>query len=180
MTKRENAVKIGGIPVNLLGTAIERGAMAPDFTLLDNDMNSVSLSDYKGKIRVLSVMTSVDTSVCANQTRRFNEEVTKLDDVVVFTISVDLPFALKRFCGAEGIQKVLTLSDHAELDFGMKYGFVIEGKRLLARGVVVIDKNDKVNYVEYVDEVTHEPNYEAALNVVNELVALRHRQEILD
>lgn len=159
-------VTMGGNPVALLGEEIKVGAVAPDFTVLDSGLAPVKLSDAKGKTVIISVVPSVDTSVCAAQTRRFNEEVAKLSDVVVYTVSVDLPFALGRFCAAEGIDVVKTLSDHRDLDFGMKYGFVIDGLRLLARGIVVVNPEGVVDYVEYVPEVTTHPDYDKALAAV--------------
>jgi len=160
---RKDQVKMGGNPVTLVGEAIKVGDKAPDFTVLDSSNAPVKLSDVSGKTVLISVVPSVDTSVCAAQTRRFNEEAAKLDNVVVYTISVDLPFALGRFCGAEGIDIVKTLSDHKDLDFGTKYGFVIEEARLLARGIVVVDPDGIVKYVEYVPEVTDHPDYTKAL-----------------
>jgi len=159
-------VTMGGNPIKLLGKEIKVGELAPDFTVLDSGLKPVTLSDAKGKTVIISVVPSVDTSVCAAQTRRFNEELATLEDVVIYTISVDLPFALGRFCAAEGIDVVKTLSDHRDLDFGQKYGFVIEGLRLLSRGIVVVNKEGVVTYVEYVDEVTHHPDYDLAIAAV--------------
>lgn len=161
-------VTMNGNPLNLVGEQIQVGTKAPDFTVLDKELNPVKLSDAKGKTVIISVVPSVDTSVCAFQTRRFNEEAAKLKDTIIYTISVDLPFALGRFCGADGIDAVKTLSDHKDLDFGKKYGFVIEALRLLTRGIVVIDKNGIVKYVEYVPEVTNHPDYEKALTAAKE------------
>lgn len=154
----------------LAGRPCEVGEKAPSFTLFDGSLQPVASSRFSGKVRVYSVFPSVDTPVCSLQNIRFNREAAQLDDdVVVVSISVDLPFAQKRFCAAEGIDRVHVLSDYRDLDFGMKYGFVLEGLRLLARGVVVVDRDDTVRYVEYVPEVTHEPDYERALAVVREL-----------
>ncbi len=156
-------------PVTLVGEKVKVGDVAPDFTVLANDLTPVTLADTKGKVRLISVVPSLDTGVCAEQTRRFNKEATALsDDVKVLTISVDLPFAQARWCGAEGIEAVQTLSDHKDLSFGKAYGNVIEELRLLARSIFVIDKNDKVTYVEYVSEVTDHPDYEKALEAVKE------------
>lgn len=168
----QNKVKItfAGNPMPVSGKEIKVGDKAPDFTVVSNDLKPVKLSDYKGRVRVLSIFPSLDTGVCAAQTRKFNEEAAKTDAIDILSISVDLPFAQKRFCGAEGIDAAVTLSDHKDLDFGKKYGFVMEPLRLLARGTVVIDKDDTVKYVEYVPEVTTEPNYDAALKVAKELV----------
>lgn len=156
-------------PVTLVGKEIKVGETAPDFTVLSNDLSPVTLADSKGKVRLISVVPSIDTGVCADQTRKFNEEAVSLgEDVNVLTISVDLPFAQKRWCGAEGIENVQTLSDHRDLSFGTAYGVAIEELRLLARAVIVVDKNDKVTYVEYVSEVTDHPDYEKALEAVKE------------
>lgn len=162
-------VTFQGKPVTLLGEQVKVGDTAPDFTVLANDLKPVTLEDTKGKVRLISVVPSLDTGVCAKQTRRFNEEATGLsDDVKVLTISVDLPFAQARWCGAEGIDAVQTLSDHKELSFGQAYGNVIEELRLLARSIFVIDQNDKITYVEYVPEVTDHPDYEKAIEAVKE------------
>lgn len=156
-------------PVTLLGEKIEVGDQAPDFTVLANDLSPVSLADTKGKVRLISVVPSLDTGVCAAQTRRFNEEAAALsEDVKILTISVDLPFAQARWCGAQGIDAVQTLSDHKDLSFGTGYGVAIEELRLLARSIFVVDKNDKVTYVEYVPEVTDHPNYEKALEAAKQ------------
>src|SRR6056297_4236574 len=167
----KNKVTFKGNPVTLLGKEIKEGDSAPDFTVLNNELSPVKLSDYKGKVKILSIFPSVDTGVCSKQNHRFNEEASKLsDDIVILAISNDLPFALSRFCGAEGIDKVITLSDHKDLDFSMKYGFLIEEMRLLARGVVVLDKENKVQHVEYVPEIGEEPDYELAINSAKKLV----------
>lgn len=171
MEKNKNKVTFGGNPVTLVGTPIKEGDEAPDFTVLDNGLNPKKLSDYEGKVRILSVFPSVDTSVCSKQNKRFNQEAANLDsNMVILALSNDLPFALNRFCDAEGIDQVVTLSDHKDVDFGTKYGFLIEELRLLARGVVVVDQNNIVRYVEYVPEIGNEPNYDAALNAAKKLV----------
>ncbi len=171
MEKNQNKVTFKGEPITLLGNEIKEGDKAPDFTALDNGLNPKKLSDYKGKVKILSVFPSVDTSVCSKQNRKFNEEAAGLtDDIVILAISNDLPFALGRFCDAEGIDKVTTLSDHKDVDFGTKYGFLIEEMRLLARGVVVVDQNDQVRHVEYVPEIGNEPDYESALDAAKQLV----------
>ncbi len=171
METNQNKVTFKGNPVTLKGNEIKEGDKAPDFTVLDNGLNPVKLSDYKGKVKILSVFPSVDTSVCSKQNRRFNQEAAGLsDDIEILAISNDLPFALNRFCDAEGIDKVTTLSDHKDVDFGTHYGFLIDELRLLARGVVVVDQNDVVKYVEYVPEIGHEPDYDSALNAAKSLV----------
>lgn len=156
-------------PVTLIGEAVQVGDKAPNFTVLANDLSAVTLDDSKGKVRLISVVPSLDTGVCAAQTRKFNEEAAALgDDVRVLTISVDLPFAQARWCGAEGIDAVQTLSDHKDLSFGNAYGIVIEELRLLARAVFVVNQNDEIVYVEYVPEVTDHPNYDEAISAVKE------------
>lgn len=157
-----------GNAVTLLGNEVKVGDQAPDFKVLANDLSEVTLQDSKGNVRLISVVPSLDTGVCDAQTRRFNEEAVKFDNVKVLTISVDLPFAQKRWCGANGIENVQTLSDHRELSFGEAYGVAIQELRLLARAVFVVDSNDKVIYVEYVSEATNHPDYEAALAAVSQ------------
>lgn len=151
-------------PVTLLGTEIKVGDDAPDFTVVSNDLSERTLADYKGKIKLISVVPSLDTGVCAEQTKRFNEEADSLDNVHVLTISMDLPFAQTRWCSAEGVKNLDTLSDHREADFGNKYGALIKELRLLARSIFVVDANNKVVHVEYVPEVTTHPDYDAALD----------------
>ncbi|MDX9695452.1 MAG: thiol peroxidase [Bacteroidales bacterium] len=166
MDKNKNKVTFKNNPVTLVGKEIKLGDKAPDFTVLNTSLSQVKLSDYKGKVKILSIFPSVDTGVCSKQNHTFNQEAGKLEkDIVILAISNDLPFALNRFCGAEGINNLITLSDHKDLDFSMKYGFLIEELRLLARGVVVIDKNDVVKHVEYVPEIGTEPDYKTALTI---------------
>ncbi|SFB25113.1 thiol peroxidase (atypical 2-Cys peroxiredoxin) [Lentibacillus halodurans] len=150
-------------PVTLVGNEVSVGDKAPNFTVLSNDLQEVTLEDYKGKVKLIAAVPSVDTGVCAEETRRFNEEADKLDNVQVLTISMDLPFAQKRWCAANGIKNLDTLSDHRGADFGEKYGALIKELRLLARSVFVIDSNDRIAYVEYVSEVTNHPDYDKAL-----------------
>ncbi|MGG0305307.1 thiol peroxidase [Priestia megaterium] len=155
--------KFKGNDVTLLGNQVKVGEKAPNFTVLANDLSEVTLDSTKGSVRLISVVPSIDTGVCDAQTRRFNEEAAKLDNVKVLTVSVDLPFAQKRWCGANGIDNVQTLSDHRDLSFGEAYGVAIQELRLLARSIFVVDSNDNVTYVEYLPEVTEHPNYEAAI-----------------
>lgn len=171
MEKRSGAVTFAGGPVTLVGPEVKVGEKAPDFKLLDNSLAEKTLKDYEGKIKVISVVPSLDTGVCDAQTRWFNKDVTGLSsDVVVLTVSMDLPFAQARWCGAAGVKNVVALSDHRDASFGTNYGFLMEGLRLEARGVVVIDKNDKVTYVEYVPEVTHAINFDGVLAAVKALI----------
>ncbi len=165
LKENKGAVAFNGTPLTLLGETIQVGDTAPDFTAIGRDSKPVSLSDVKGKTVILSVFPSIDTGVCAMQTKRFNKEATALsENVTVLTLSKDLPFALGRFCAAEGIDRIHTLSDYMQSEFGRKYGFLIKENMLLARGVVVINPEGKVVYVEYVKELTTEPDYEKALN----------------
>lgn len=155
-------------PVTLVGKEIKVGDKAPNFTVLTNELQEVSLDEYKGKVKLISVVPSIDTGVCSKQTRTFNEEAEKLENVQVLTISMDLPFAQKRWCAAEGIKNLDTLSDHRDGDFGEKYGVLIKELRLLTRSIFVVDSNDVVTYVEYVDEVSNHPDYDAALEAVKQ------------
>ncbi|QCR33262.1 thiol peroxidase [Lysinibacillus sp. SGAir0095] len=158
-------------PVTLIGNEVKVGDKAPDFTVLANDLSLVTLKDSEGKVRLISVVPSLDTGVCDAQTRRFNEEVVALGDAVAFyTVSVDLPFAQKRWCAAAGLEGVHTVSDHRDLSFGKAYGAYMEELRLLARSVFVIDKEGTVTYAEYVSEGTSHPNYEAAIEAVKALI----------
>ena len=169
MEKNKEKVTFAGNPVTLIGKEIKVGDQAPDFTVINEKLEAVNLSDYKGKTIILSVFPSIDTGVCSAQNHRFNKEAANLNDVEILAISNDLPFALKRFCGAEGIDRLTTLSDHKDLSFGSNYGFLIEELRLLARGTVVIDKEGIVKHVEYVPEITNEPDYESAINTAKKL-----------
>jgi thiol peroxidase len=170
MEKRTGVITFGGNPLTLAGNEIKVGAKAPDFYALNSKLQPVKLSDFDGKVRIISVFPSIDTPVCAAQTRRFNVEAANLGDVQILTVSCDLPFALGRFCAAEGIDKEITLSDHKELDFGLKYGFAIDELRLLSRGVVVVDKDGVVKHVQYVKEITEEPDYDSAIEAVKKII----------
>ncbi|MBU0904197.1 MAG: thiol peroxidase [Planococcaceae bacterium] len=157
-------------PITLIGTEVKIGDSAPNFTVLANDLSPVTLEDSKGKVRLISVVPSLDTGTCDAQTRKFNERASELgDNVVILTISNDLPFAQKRWCAAAGIDSVQTLSDHRDLSFGEAYGVAIKELRLLTRAIFVVDTNDKVTYVEYVPEATEHPNYEKAIEAVKAL-----------
>lgn len=170
MEKRINVVTLKGNPLTLIGKEIRKGDQALDFEVMDQNFSIRKLSEFQGKRIILSVFPSIDTSVCSAQAHRFDTEASKLSDVVVLGISNDLPFALRRYCGAEGINNLIPLSDHKNLDFGLKYGFLIEEMRLLTRGVIVIDQSNTVQYVEYVPEFGQEPDYEKALSVVRSLL----------
>ncbi len=169
--KSEGAVKFKGNPAVLLGPELKIGDKAPDFKVVDNALQPVTLKTDSGKIRLITVVPSLDTPVCDTMTRRFNQQAAELpDDVVVYTISVDLPFAQKRWCGNAGIDKVKTLSDYQDRSFGWNYGVLLEALKLLARAVVIVDKDDRIAYYQLVPEVTDEPDYEAALAAVKALL----------
>lgn len=171
MEKNSSKVTFGGNPVTLLGHEVKAGEKATPFTVIDSALKPRSLADYHGKIKIVAVYPSIDTGICATQNRKFNEIAASLsDDVVVLSVSCDLPFAQARFCAAEGLKNVVTLSDHKDTDFGIKYGFLIGELRLLARGTVVIDKDDTIRFVEYVPEIVTEPDYQAALDAVKKLI----------
>lgn len=155
-------------PVILAGGEIKVGDQAPDFTVLSNDLQEVGLSDYKGKVKLISTVPSLDTGVCSEETHRFNKEADQLNNVQILTVSMDLPFAQTRWCAANGVKDLVTLSDHRDADLGEKYGVLMKELRLLARAIFVVDSNDKVTYVEYVDEVTNHPDYEKALEAVKQ------------
>ncbi|MGN7309797.1 thiol peroxidase [Alkalicoccobacillus gibsonii] len=155
-------------PMTILGTEVEVGQKAPDFSVLANDLSEYRLADAKESVKLISVIPSIDTGVCDAQTRRFNEEAGSIDNVEVLTISVDLPFAQKRWCAASGLEHVQTLSDHKDLSFGKAYGLVMEELRLLARAVFVIDTNGTLVHVEYVSEATNHPDYEKAIAAAKE------------
>jgi thioredoxin-dependent peroxiredoxin len=159
-------VTLGGNPVNVAGNFPKRGDTIPDFSLTGGDLKDVSLKDYAGKRKVLNIVPSLDTPTCQTSTRKFNEKASSLTNTVVLVIAADLPFAMKRFCGAEGLNNVVTLSTMRGRDFHTKYGVdIADGplKGLTARGVVVVDENNKVLHSELVSEIKQEPNYDAAL-----------------
>ncbi len=158
------SVTMRGNPLTLLGPELTAGDDAPDFQVIDTKLQDVSLADTKGKTRIFSVIPSLDTPVCDQQTRRFNEEAAALgDDVSIYTISADLPFAAGRWCGAAGVDKVQCLSDHRALSFGDAYGTHVKELRLDARAIFVVDSRDKLVHVEYVGEIAEHPDYDAAL-----------------
>ena len=162
--ERKGAVTMRGNPMTLVGAEIKPGQKAPAFTAVGKNLAPITLDQFQGKVKIISALPSIDTPVCDAETRRFNEEAAKLpSDVQVLTISMDLPFAQARWCGAAGVDKVTMLSDWRKAEFGEKYGALIKELHLLARAVFVVDKNDNVTHVEYVKEVATQPNYEAAL-----------------
>jgi len=169
--ERTGVITFKGNPMTLLGPDVKAGDAAPEFKVVDNALQPVTLADSSGKVRLITIVPSLDTPVCDSMTRKFNEEAAGLpDDVVVYTVSLDLPFAQKRWCGNAGIAKVQTLSDYQERSFGLNYGVLINELKLLARAVYVIDRNGKVAYRQIVPEVTAEPDYAAALEAVKKLL----------
>lgn len=167
---RSNIIKMKGNPLTLCGPEIKVGDNAPDFLVYENIGQTYSLDNFKDKIKIFSVIVSVDTPVCDKQTRKFNEEAVNLgDDIVIVTLSMDLPFALKRYCGSANIDNVKVLSDYKEASFGHAYGLLIDELRLLSRAIIVVDKSNIVRHIEYVEEITQEPNYDSALEVVRGL-----------
>ena len=158
-------VTFQGNPLTLEGVQVKVGDNAPNFTVVNNDLNPVSLSDTKGK-RIFLTVPSLDTPVCDTEVRRFNEEASKLDNVTIYTVSMDLPFAQARWCGAAGIDNVVTVSDYKDREFSKNYGAYINELGLSTRAVFVVDENNKVTYVEYLNEITEEPNYAKALEAL--------------
>ncbi len=163
------AVTLKGKPVTLLGKEVNVGQPAPDCTLIANDLSEVKLSSFKGKKVIFSVVPSLDTPVCDKQTKRFNEEAARLKDTVILTISMDLPFAQKRWCGLTGSDKIQTLSDHRDAQFGQVYGVLIKDLRILARAVFITDQKGFIRYKQIVNEIATEPDYSAAFEAVKNL-----------
>ena len=171
MKERAGMITMKGNPLTLIGDELKVGDAAPDVEMLDNDLSSVKLSSFIGKVCVISSVPSLDTPVCDMETRRFNEEAGKLGaDVAILTISMDLPFAQKRWCGAAGVDKLTTLSDHRDAAFGEAYGVLIKELRLLARAVFVVDREGSIQYIQLVKELTEEPDYEPVLDAVKKLI----------
>lgn len=165
--ERKGAVTFKGNPLTLIGPELKAGDKAPDFKVLAKDLSEVSLASTKGKTRLISVVPSLDTPVCELQTVRFNKEASSLpSNVVVLTVSMDLPFAQTRFCGAQHADKITALSDHRDASFGKAYGVLIKELRLLARAVFIVGADDKIQYIEVVKEVTNHPDYDKALNAL--------------
>lgn len=169
--ERTGVATLKGNPITLVGPELKVGEQAPDFTLNKDLLTEATLADYAGKVKLISVVPSLDTGVCDAQTRRFNEEAAKLgDNVVILTVSMDLPFAQARWCGAAGVDKVVTLSDYKNRSFGDAYGVRIKELGLLMRSIFVLDQNNQIQYVEYLGEMTEHPNYENAIAAVQKLI----------
>ncbi|WP_058303512.1 thiol peroxidase [Gorillibacterium timonense] len=169
--ERTGVATLKGNPLTLIGPELHAGESAPDFTVSKNLTESATLQDFAGKIKLISVVPSLDTGVCDMQTRRFNEEAANLgDEVVILTISNDLPPAQARWCGAAGVDQVVLLSDHKDVSFGTAYGVLIKELRLLMRSIFVLDKENKIRYVEYLGEMTEHPDYDKAIAAVKALL----------
>lgn len=158
-----------GKPVTLVGQQLQIGETVPDFTLTTTDLAQKSLSDFAGKKKVISVIPSIDTGICSTQTRTFNKELSDMEDTVVITVSADLPFAQARWCGVEGLEHAVMMSDYYDNTFGKTYGLLMQEWHLLARAVLVLDEDNKLVYAEYLENVNSEPNYQAAIEAVKAL-----------
>ena len=168
--ERENAVKLKGTPLTLIGPELKRGDQAPDFTCVETLGSEVSLENFGDDVKVFNVVVSVDTPVCDVQIRRFNEEAVALSDSVkIITVSMDLPFAQSRYCAAAGVERVKTASDYQYASFGEAYGVLIKENRLLARAIFVVGRDNVVEHVEYVGDIVNEPDYNAALEVIKSI-----------
>jgi thiol peroxidase len=171
MEERSGITSFQGNPVTLLGPGLQPGDKAPDFHVVDNQLAEVSLGEFRGKIKVICTVPSLDTPVCAAEARRFNREAAQLDsDIVVLIVSVDLPFAQSRWCDAKVIEQVRVLSDYQERSLGLAYGVLVKELQLLARSVFVVDQDDTVRYVQHVAEISEEPDYAAALEAAKGLL----------
>jgi thiol peroxidase len=171
MAEQKGLITFKGNPLTLVGKQMKVGQKVPDFVVIDNNLSPIRFSSYLGKVCIISSVVSLDTPVCDTQTRRFNEEASGLGpNVAILTISMDLPFAQKRWCGAAGVDRIQTLSDHRDASFGTSYGVLIKELRLLARAVFLVDRKGVLQYKELVKEVTHEPDYNAVLSELKKLV----------
>lgn len=169
--ERKNVITSNGNPLTLLGPELKVGDKAPDFTVLDTTMQPVTLKSSAGKIRMFSVAPSLDTSVCDIQTVTFNKRAAELSpDIELYSVSMDLPFALGRYCAAKAVDRIQTVSDYREVSFGTNYGLLIKELRLLARAVVIVDAKDVIRYVQIVPEMSHEPNYDDAIAALKKVV----------
>jgi thioredoxin-dependent peroxiredoxin len=170
MEEQKGKVTFLGNPLTLIGKEIKVGDKAPEFQVLDNDLNPVSQSSFQGKIIILASVPSLDTPICDLETRRFNAEAANLGaDIQILTISMDLPFAQKRWCGTAGVERIVTLSDHRDASFGTAYGVLIKELRLLARAIFIIDRQDIIRYIQIVKELTEEPDYETVLEFIKKI-----------
>lgn len=169
--ERKDVITSKGNPLTLVGTALKVGDKAPDFNVLDNGMQPVTLRSSAGRVRMFSVVPSLDTPVCDIQTVTFNKRAADLSqNVKLYTVSVDLPFAQTRYCAAKAVDRIQTVSDHRDVSFGTNYGLLIKELRLLARAVVIVDAQDIIRYIQIVPETSHEPNYDDALAALKKVV----------
>ena len=170
MQERPNAVTLRGTPLTLIGPELQVGDKAPDFRLMNTDLQPVTLKDFAGKVKIISSVPSLDTDVCSRETQRFNQLAAQMgDDVVILTVSMDLPFAQKRWCGAHGVDRVITLSDYLDHSFGLNYGVRIKELGLLARVVFIVDRQDVIRYVQRVPEIAQEPDYDDVLRALKKI-----------
>ncbi|MBW7957551.1 MAG: thiol peroxidase [Deltaproteobacteria bacterium] len=170
--EREARITLSGKPVTLIGPELKAGDKAPDFILVNNDMNEVTLNDFQGKTKLISVAMSVETSVCDAQLRTFNEKAASLGkDIAVLNVTMDLPFTLKKFCGTAGIKNAVALSDYRYSSFGNNYGVLMKGLRILGRSVFIVDSRDNIAYVEIVPEATSNVDFDKALKALSGLPA---------
>ncbi len=171
MLERKGIITFKGNPMTLIGPELKVGDPAPDFTVVDTGLAPVTLASYKGKVKIISAVPSLDTPVCDMETRRFNQEAANLPEkAVVLTVSLDLPFAQKRWCGAAGIDRVVTLSDYQDRSFAQAYGVLIKELKLLSRSIFIVDAADTIRYIQHVPEVTQEPDYAAVLAAARALL----------
>ena len=169
--ERNNVIKSQGKPLTLVGKELKVGDKAPDVTLTDGTFSPVKLSDTRGKVRLLSIVPSLDTSTCSIQTRTFNKELAQMaDKVATYTISADLPTAQSRYAQENNIDRMRMLSDYKTVSFGENYGLLVKENRLLARAVLVVDENDTITYMQVVPEVSTEPDYKSALEALKKAV----------
>ena len=171
MAEQKGLITFKGNPLTLVGNQVEVGKAAPDFVAIDTNLSPVKFSSHVGKVCIISSVVSLDTPVCDTQTRKFNEEASRLGpNVVILTLSMDLPFAQKRWCAAAGVDKVQTFSDHRDASFGSAYGVLIKELRLLARAVFLVDRGGTIRYIQWVKEVSKEPNYEEILGALKKIL----------
>jgi thiol peroxidase len=170
MQERPGLITMRGNPLTLVGNEVKKGEVAPDFMVLDNSLTPIKFSSYRNRLCIISSVPSLDTPICDIETRKFNEEASKLGEKIqILTISMDLPFAQKRWCGAAGVNKIQTLSDHRDAQFGIAYGVLIKELRLLARAVFLVDQKGILQYTQLVKEISNEPNYDEIWNALKKI-----------
>jgi thiol peroxidase len=170
MQERPGLITMRGNPLTLVGNEVKKGEVAPDFMVLDNSLTPIKFSSYRNRLCIISSVPSLDSAICDIETRKFNEEASKLGEKIqILTISMDLPFAQKRWCGAAGVNKIQTLSDHRDAQFGIAYGVLIKELRLLARAVFLVDQKGILQYTQLVKEISNEPNYDEIWNALKKI-----------